>query len=156
MKRKGFTLIELLVVISIMGILMALLLVAYQGTRKSARDGKRKADLEQIRTALEMYRSDKGYYPPQDQTGWCTVLWGCGSSTWYDNVVGALVSGGYLSSLPQDPVYANTDSDYFFRHVSNNRYELFSTLEVDTTSTYSTIGCACGTSNIYHYKVTNP
>lgn len=156
MKKAGFTLIELLVAMTIVAMLLGIALVSYQGARKSARDGKRKTDLEQVRSALEMYRTDKGYYPPKDQTGWCTVLWGCGSSTWYNDVAGALISVGYLPSLPQDPIYANTNSDYFFRHVSNNQYELFSTLELNTTNTYSTAGCACGTSNVYHYKVVNP
>ena len=49
--ERGFTLIELLIVIVIIGILMSVLLVSYQGTRRTARDGKRKADLEQIRSA---------------------------------------------------------------------------------------------------------
>lgn len=157
--KKGFTMIELLVVISIIGLLAAILLVAYQGARKTARDGKRKADVEMIRSALEMYKADKGYYPPKDQTGWCTVLWGCGSSTWYNDVAGALISGGYLSSLPQDPLYINTDKDYFFWHISNTQYELFSELETSNTNTYSTAGCACGrgaAGDRYDYKLTNP
>ena len=63
MKRNGFTLIEILVVIVLIGILAGLLIVSFQGVRKSARDGKRKADLEQIRSGLEMCRQQYRKYP---------------------------------------------------------------------------------------------
>jgi len=66
MRKKhqlGFTLIELLVVMTIIAILLGLSLVSFQGARKTARDGKRKVDLEEIRSALEMCRTDTGSYP---------------------------------------------------------------------------------------------
>jgi len=84
MKRTGFTLIELLVAMTIVAILMGIALVSFQGARKSSRDGKRKADLEQVRSALEMYRADNGGYP-----------------------VGSLSSGGNIlpyMTIPDDPV----------------------------------------------------
>lgn len=61
--KKGFTLIELLVVMTIVSILMGLSFVGFIGTRAGTRDTKRKADLQQIASALEAYRSDAGVYP---------------------------------------------------------------------------------------------
>ncbi|MDP1743655.1 MAG: type II secretion system protein [Candidatus Amesbacteria bacterium] len=61
--RKGFSLVELLVALSIMALIMGASLTAFEASKKSARDGKRKADLESIRSALEIYRSDNGGYP---------------------------------------------------------------------------------------------
>ncbi len=64
MTKKGFTLIELLVVISIIGILIAVGSVSYQKSVKLGRDSRRQTDLEQIRQALETYRSEEGVYAP--------------------------------------------------------------------------------------------
>lgn len=68
-KVKGFTLIELLVVVAIIGLLSSVVLASLNGARMKARDTKRMADLSQIRTALEMYFNDYGYYPQSD-CGW--------------------------------------------------------------------------------------
>lgn len=166
MNRKGFTLIEILVVITIISILMSLLFVAYEGSRKAGRDAKRKADLEQIRGALEMYRSDKGYYPPgynppdmRYPAGWATVLWGCGNNTYYNDVADALISSGYLPSLPGDPLYNGQLKDYYYWFKNNNQYELYSILETNDNNSYPTNpGWACNITDgdKYDYKVTSP
>lgn len=61
--QKGFTLIELLVVIAIVVILSTLALTSYRTANVRARDARRSADMEQVRAALEMYRTDVGQYP---------------------------------------------------------------------------------------------
>lgn len=83
----GFTLVELLITMTIVAVLAALALVSYQGARRSARDGKRKADLEEIRSALEMCYADTGVYPPLTFGGSLT----CGGNT-------------YMGSVPVDPI----------------------------------------------------
>lgn len=62
-KKQGFTMIELLVVATIVAVLTAIGVVSFARANIRARDGKRKADLEQLRSALELYRSDMGQYP---------------------------------------------------------------------------------------------
>jgi len=59
-KNLGFTLIELLVVISIIGFLATASLVAFNSARTKARDTRRKADLTQIRKALDLYYDKYG------------------------------------------------------------------------------------------------
>src|ERR1035437_10377472 len=59
----GFTLVELMVVISIIAILSMIGLTIYTSAQKSARDGKRRADLLTIQTALEQYRVEHGQCP---------------------------------------------------------------------------------------------
>ena len=61
--RRGFTLIELLVVISIVGLLVALLLVAVQQSRESARRLACLNHLKQLGLALANYESELGAYP---------------------------------------------------------------------------------------------
>ena len=96
----GFTLIELLVVIAIIGLLSSIVMVSLNTARIKARDTKRKADIRQIRLALEMYYDTNGRYP---QAGGCAY----GSNCYVFSTVGsswlpALV-GTYMSALPLDP-----------------------------------------------------
>ena len=63
MKEKGFTFVEIMVTAAIIAVLAAVGMVSYENANKKVRDGRRKADLEQIRVALEMYKSDNTYYP---------------------------------------------------------------------------------------------
>jgi general secretion pathway protein G len=61
--NRGFTFIEILVVVTIIGVLASIGIVSYQSVNEKSRDNKRKADIESIRSALEMYRADNGNYP---------------------------------------------------------------------------------------------
>src|SRR3989344_604929 len=62
---KGFTMIELLVVIVIIAIMASIAIFGVQGARESGRDAKRKADLANIQSALELFRSDCTDYPAE-------------------------------------------------------------------------------------------
>lgn len=60
---QGFTLVELLVVVAILAILMMVGAAVFSGTQKSARDAKRRADIEAISKAMEAkYGSTPGRY----------------------------------------------------------------------------------------------
>ena len=61
--RKGFSLVELLVVIGIVGILSSTFLGIFGSVRKSSRDSRRIADLEQAEQALRLYYGKCGMYP---------------------------------------------------------------------------------------------
>jgi general secretion pathway protein G len=62
-RRAGFTMIELLVVTTIIIVLSTIGLISFRQTGMNARNGKRKADLENIRSSLVLYRTDNGSYP---------------------------------------------------------------------------------------------
>lgn len=53
-KARGFTLIELLVTIAIVGVLATIGLTAFSTTQASARDGRRRSELEQLAKSIEL------------------------------------------------------------------------------------------------------
>lgn len=68
MKNKGFTLVEILVVVSVIGIITALVLVNLNSAKDKATDVKSVQELDQLRKALELYRTDNGKYPGEENT----------------------------------------------------------------------------------------
>lgn len=62
-EERGFTLIELLVVIAIISLLSSVVLASLSSARASARDARRVSDMQQIMTAIELYRNQHGYIP---------------------------------------------------------------------------------------------
>src|SRR5687767_307098 len=117
---KGFTFIELLVVVTIIAILTTVAAVSYTSTTKRSRDAKRLADLEQIRSALELCRAENGAYPANITSG---VI--CGGET-------------YLSPIPTDP----KGDSYTYTYQSASRYQICTTLEdVSSCTTGSTNPC---------------
>ena len=61
--NKAFTIIELLIVIVIIGILVAITAVAYNGVTKQAKEATAKSDLKQASTQLELDKAKNGSYP---------------------------------------------------------------------------------------------
>ena len=64
-RARAFTLIELLVVIAIIAILAAIILPVFTRAKVSALRNGDIASMNQLRTALGLYRADHGAYPPQ-------------------------------------------------------------------------------------------
>lgn len=60
---RGFTIVELLIVITIIAILAALTIVAYNGIQARARNSTRISDITSVRQLVEAYNAQNGEYP---------------------------------------------------------------------------------------------
>ncbi|MBI5134271.1 MAG: prepilin-type N-terminal cleavage/methylation domain-containing protein [Candidatus Taylorbacteria bacterium] len=112
-KKRGFTLIELLVVVSIISLLSAVVLSSLNASRSRARDARRLADMQSLRTAISLYLNDSGnVYPPATPDrgdGWAE------SYTAGAGFMSNLVSGGYLASPIRDPENTSAYKSYYYR-----------------------------------------
>ena len=146
--NRGFTLIELLVVIVIIGILASFLMANYIGVRERGRDAKRKADLRQLQTAFELYRSSdpNGDYP-------LSPLSACGDPL--KDSGGTVV---YMKNIPCDP---STNSLYTYTYDAPAKsYTLIACLE-NANDQQSDVGQGKSNANppcngSYSYTLINP
>lgn len=136
----GFTLIEVLVTATIIALLSTIGISGFQAVTRSGRDALRKADLESIRSALEIYKSEEGYYP--DDNNSCSAE--------------SILVPDYINSYPPDP--KSPTYQYCYNQTSNLTYTLCAHLE-NGSGDYDT---ECGGDNVCgddydcNYKVTNP
>jgi general secretion pathway protein G len=107
-RRHGFTLVEMLLVITIIGILAALVIPKMMGRSEQARQAAVRADIAAVKTALDAFEVDSGFYPknindllqaPRDAKNW---------------------RGPYLDKIPQDPWGNAYTYAYPGRHNANS------------------------------------
>ncbi|HKT24269.1 MAG TPA: prepilin-type N-terminal cleavage/methylation domain-containing protein [Terriglobales bacterium] len=86
---RGFTLIELMIVISIILILIAIAVPAYQQSVIRAKEAVLRQDLKTMRDQIDNYTMDKEKAPQSLQD---------------------LVDAGYLRAIPKDPFTGTSDT----------------------------------------------
>lgn len=135
MKRinSGFTLIEILVVASLIGLLSTVGYGGFQAVTRSGRDALRKTDLEQLRSALEIYKSEYSAYPAA-------------------TACRALLDANYINPYPEDP--KNPEAKYCYQQLSALTYQICAHLENGGSSDLCVGSNSC-TKNC-NYKVINP
>jgi prepilin-type N-terminal cleavage/methylation domain-containing protein len=99
--KRCFTLIELLIVIAIIGILSLIVVINISGAQEKARDTKRKADLESVKSALEAYRANKSQLPLQSTCSTAGSICGAMKSVSFLNIEPEF--SRYLDKEPTDP-----------------------------------------------------
>lgn len=144
---EGFTIVEMLIVVALLGIFATVLFSAYTLTQQTARDGRRKLDLEKLRQALELYRVDTQGYPGSS-TNWVNV-----SDT--QGPLQALVPN-YIDTLPKDPRDAVITTPYRYKATDvvlgkYYGYCIEANLEVAPTDTNP-----CAPETGYNYTGKNP
>lgn len=149
--KQGFTLLEVLVSATIIAVLTIIGVVSYSSVNKRSRDVKRKSDLEQVRSALEMYRADNtvkpGEYPSSA---------GAGAFTDAQNLAASLVST-YIPSVPDDP---DSDNDYWYEAIDSgggvySSYCVCAKLETPPTTNPNTCTVALNAANC-NYGLKSP
>lgn len=148
-QRLSFTLIEILVVATIIGLLAGIGAVSYSNFTKQSRDAKRIADLEDIRMAFEMYRSNNNYYPNDSEVDTTSCSGASGISD---------VSNTYLETMPKDPKCP--DYQYYYNALpdgcdnsttSCSSYTLGAQLEAGSSCSSPPGGNSCGAGNPCNY-----
>jgi len=117
-RLKGFSLIEILVVVTIIALLAAGAVVTYSQLTKQSRDARRKTDLEQVRAALEMYKSNSATntYPIGDWSALPAALAG---------------NPKYIGVMPSDP---KSSFSYYYISAAGTDYTLAAQFEVGGTN----------------------
>ena len=138
-KQYGFTIVELLVTVTIIAMLSVIGFTGYQAVSRGGRDALRKSDLEQIRSALEIYKSENNTYP--------TVSTACIA----DNL-----SPDFVNPYPQDPKQGLYTYCYYPSATTPIlSYELCAHLE-NGDSTTDNCGTASNCGSNCNYSVVNP
>jgi len=162
--QKGFTLIELLVVIAIIGILASVVLASLNSARAKARDARRKSDLRQVATALELYKNTNDTYaiPGTGHTsspgnGWFSYF-NVGDG-YPKSVAQGLVDASLLPSLVIDPSGSTTTSSAnrsgYMITANANYYTLWANLENPTANDIDTL-TKCKFDSFDNYPLSQP
>lgn len=124
-QQKGFTVIEVLVVVAIIGLLASIVLTNLSTAKSRGRDAKRKSDMIQIRTALELYFNEHNSYPITSGE-WRGTSVNNGSF----DLVGLTgyipeLAPAFMTALPMDPSGDTTEwSGYAYRSDNGKDYKL--------------------------------
>lgn len=140
--RKGFTLLEILIAMGIVTILAVSTLAFVPAQINRGYDTRRKDDLNNIKTNLELYYENALQYPSE--------LPGCGQPlTVYDQTI--------LDSMPCDPI---TGTAYYY-HIQGDdpqSFRLYTILATSGDLSIEKAGCTggCGPSCAFNFGVSSP
>lgn len=106
--KKWFTLVELIVVITVLIILSTIAYIYFESSISESRDAKRQYDLTEMVNVLELYNSEKWFFPeptnPTDVTySGSAVAW----TQWTFWLSVAKVVKVFWSDYPVDPLFDN-------------------------------------------------
>ncbi|MFH0943153.1 MAG: prepilin-type N-terminal cleavage/methylation domain-containing protein [Candidatus Beckwithbacteria bacterium] len=134
--KSGFTFIEMLVTVTIIAVLTTIGTTSFRVANQKARDGRRQGDLQQVRAALELYRTDQDVYPTTAQ---------------FPDAGESLAAGGvtYLGEMPGDPLEGNS----YVYSSDGSTYILAAYLELAKSDDSAVAGCSEAGCN---YEVSSP
>ena len=124
-KQKGFTLIEVLLVVALIGVLVAIVIVAINPSKnlKDTRDAQRRTDVNTILNAVYQYTIDNtGTLPASITTTSTEICKTGGTCTGLVDLSVLTTAEKYLTSIPFDPSTSTANSTkYSILKTANNR-----------------------------------
>lgn len=137
--NKGFTLVEILVTATIIGLLSTIGITGFQAITRSGRDALRKSDLEQIRSALEIYKSENQNYPQP-------IALGCDAD----------ITSAYINPYPSDPSKGTHKYCYIPSADPALTYVICAYLENGSQTDNNCGGQANACNGVCNYSLSNP
>ncbi|RJP26603.1 MAG: prepilin-type N-terminal cleavage/methylation domain-containing protein [Candidatus Omnitrophota bacterium] len=116
---SAFTLIELLIVVAIIGVLAAIAVPNFLNARVRAMIAKVEGEFQTMATALEMYKIDRGKYPPFVDPS------GVNINPVNRRLIPLTTPVAYLASVPQDPFLETR----YGERVVTNQHEAYVTYD---------------------------
>jgi prepilin-type N-terminal cleavage/methylation domain-containing protein len=117
--QRGFTIVELLIVIVVIGILAAIVIVAFNGVQARSKATAKMNDLKSMQKIIMLYHADKGHYPISNG-------WRYQRSVGNDFIPGVVPE--YASKLPQitdGPTTSTSNNTYIYRSdATGSEYKL--------------------------------
>ena len=117
-RQQGFTLIEIMVVLLIIGIMASMVAPQILGNQEEAQLKKAAVDIQQLESALEMYKLSNNMFPTTEQGLEALV-----TAPTIEPVPRNYRNEGYIRRLPEDPW--------------GNPYQLLSPGEMGTIDVFS-------------------
>lgn len=132
--HAGFTMIELMLVVIITGTLLVMIFTNLWFQQARARDTKRKAALDGLRTVLVNYQTDKGLFPPAA-----------------DVVCRSPSLRPYLNEAPCEP----DGTSFYYETPSADKFIAYTKLELAKDPVIRRLWCllGCGPNYGYNYYV---
>lgn len=151
MRKNGFTMIELIIIVTIIGILSSIMIVSYGNVQAKSRDSRRKADIEALAGAVQMYKTDYKKYPVlgvecsgyENRVNSTNV--GTGTAHRWDITFQNLIKDYITVPIPIDPInkrygleaaiwsstaMSNAKNEFYSYNGASNSYILGARLEV--------------------------
>ena len=118
-KQVGFTIVELLIVVVVIGILSAIVIVAYSGIQKNAKWASLQSETRSILNKVEIFRVDNNLYPTSivdcpspAATNVCLIPASGKSYSYTSNTVGG--PGDMINVVPSYEFTLMDDNQFFY------------------------------------------
>jgi prepilin-type N-terminal cleavage/methylation domain-containing protein len=105
--HRAFTLVEILIVVVILGIIATIVIGVFSNTANDARGKALMDDLRNMRSQIQLYNAEHGFYPPLASFEQQMVLYSDAAGNTSNTKSNVFRYGPYVVSMPRQPVGVN-------------------------------------------------